>query len=60
MPGVSLVQVVHVRDDDSINEAVRAAETADALLLDSGVRTNGVLDIEKLGRFVEAARLADG
>lgn len=35
LPGVKVVQVVHVVDDDAVNEAVAAAE-ADAILLDSG------------------------
>ncbi len=36
LPGVRIVQVVHVADHDALGEAQRAAETADALLLDSG------------------------
>jgi phosphoribosylanthranilate isomerase len=36
LPGVRLVQVVHVRGEDSVDVARRAAATADGLLLDSG------------------------
>jgi phosphoribosylanthranilate isomerase len=37
LPGVSIVQVVHVTGDESIDEACRVAELGiDALLLDSG------------------------
>ena len=36
LPGVRIVQVIHVVDAQSLDEAERAAATADALLLDSG------------------------
>ncbi|MEL6625054.1 MAG: phosphoribosylanthranilate isomerase [Bacteroidota bacterium] len=36
LPGIKVVQVVHVLDEQSVDEALAAAETADALLLDSG------------------------
>ncbi len=36
LPGVRVVQVVHVLDEASVDEALAAAEEADALLLDSG------------------------
>ncbi len=36
MPGVRLVQVVHVIDEKSVEEAVSVSSKADALLLDSG------------------------
>lgn len=36
LAGVRIVQVIHVVDERSIEEAERAAETVDALLLDSG------------------------
>ena len=36
LPGVRIVQVIHVADERAFGEAARAAETADALLLDSG------------------------
>ncbi|MEO1128965.1 MAG: phosphoribosylanthranilate isomerase [Planctomycetota bacterium] len=36
LPGVSIVQVVHVVGPSSVEEAMQAAEHADALLLDSG------------------------
>lgn len=46
MPGIRLVQVIHVTDDRSIDEAVRVAPQVDALLLDSG---NQSLPIKELG-----------
>ena len=36
LPGVSIVQVIHVRDDDSLRQSVAVASAVDALLLDSG------------------------
>ena len=38
LPGITLVQVVHVEDEDSVDYALRAAPSVDALLLDSGRR----------------------
>ncbi|MCU0382094.1 MAG: phosphoribosylanthranilate isomerase [Chitinophagaceae bacterium] len=46
LPGVKLVQVIHVLDESSIDESMRAAEEADALLLDSG---NPKLSVKVLG-----------
>jgi phosphoribosylanthranilate isomerase len=45
-PGVKLVQVLHVVGRESIDEAIRAAEHVDALLLDSG---NPKLAVKELG-----------
>jgi phosphoribosylanthranilate isomerase len=36
LPDVSIVQVVHVRDESSVREALHIAPACDALLLDSG------------------------
>lgn len=36
LPGIRLVQVIHVRGEDALAEAVEAAPWVDALLLDSG------------------------
>lgn len=36
LSGIRIVQVIHVQDEQSVQEARRAAEHADALLLDSG------------------------
>lgn len=46
LPGVKLVQVIHVRDDASVNEAAELAEFVDAILLDSG---NPSLAVKELG-----------
>lgn len=46
LPGVKLVQVIHVTGPESIDEALRCADEVDALLLDSG---NPALAIKELG-----------
>ncbi len=46
LPAVKIVQVIHVRDERSVDEALRMAEQADALLLDSG---NPLLSVKELG-----------
>ena len=46
LPGVSLVQVVHVTGPEAIDEAIRVAPEVDAILLDSG---NQSLPIKELG-----------
>jgi phosphoribosylanthranilate isomerase len=46
LPGVRLVQVVHVTGDASYLDAMELAEDVDALLLDSG---NPALEVKELG-----------
>ncbi len=46
LPGISIVQVVHVTGEESIEEAVAVAAHVDALLLDSG---NPMLATKELG-----------
>lgn len=46
LPGVKLVQVIHVTDEESVDEAVELAEHVDAILLDSG---NPKLAVKELG-----------
>ena len=46
LPGISLVQVVHVTGPESVEEAVRFAPHVDAILLDSG---NQKLAVKQLG-----------
>ena len=46
MPGIALVQVVHVTGEESMKEAVRVAPSVDGLLLDSG---NPSLRVKELG-----------
>lgn len=46
LPGVKLVQVIHVQDEKSVDEALEIAPLVDAILLDSG---NPNLEIKELG-----------
>ncbi len=46
LPGVKLVQVIHVLDENSVTEAIEISESVDAILLDSG---NPNLNIKELG-----------
>ena len=50
LPSISLVQVVHVRDQESFDEAMSAAAKADALLLDSGNQSLAVKELGGTGR----------
>ena len=46
LPGIKLVQVIHVVDDSSVKEAMKLAPDVDAILLDSG---NPNLKVKELG-----------
>ena len=46
LPGISIVQVIHVIDERSVDEALEIAPQVDALLLDSG---NPNLAVKELG-----------
>lgn len=46
LPRVRLVQVIHVRNEDSLQEAIEVSPFVDALLLDSG---NPALQVKELG-----------
>jgi phosphoribosylanthranilate isomerase len=46
LPGISIVQVIHVADEESVEEAMQIQTQVDALLLDSG---NQKLPIKELG-----------
>jgi phosphoribosylanthranilate isomerase len=50
LPGVRLVQVVHVQGPESVDEAVRLAPHVDALLLDSGNQRAAVRELGGTGR----------
>lgn len=50
LPGISLVQVIHVRDDDALRQAVEVSEKVDAILLDSGQPTLAVKQLGGTGR----------
>ena len=46
LPGIAIVQVIHVTSEDSVDEALSVASHVDALLLDSG---NPTLSVKELG-----------
>ena len=46
LPGIRLVQVIHVQDEETVQQAVSLANHVDALLLDSG---NPKLAVKELG-----------
>jgi len=50
LPGIGVVQVVHVVDDQAVFEAVAAAAQADAILLDSGRPGGPVKELGGTGR----------
>lgn len=50
MPGISLVQVVHVTGEGSIEEAVSISPRVDAILLDSGNQSLAVKELGGTGR----------
>ena len=50
LPGISIVQVIHVSDEKSIVEARQVSEYVDALLLDSGNQNLAVKELGGTGR----------
>jgi phosphoribosylanthranilate isomerase len=50
LPGIALVQVIHVADERSVAEALAVSEHVDALLLDSGNQTLPVKEVGGTGR----------
>jgi phosphoribosylanthranilate isomerase len=46
LPGIKIVQVIHINGEESIDEALEVSENVDALLLDSG---NQKLVVKELG-----------
>jgi phosphoribosylanthranilate isomerase len=46
LPSVKIVQVIHVQDESSVEEAIKVSASSDALLLDSG---NPFLSVKLLG-----------
>ena len=51
LPGVALIQVIHVRGDGDVAEAVRIGATVDGLLLDSGNPAGTVKELGGTGRI---------
>ncbi len=51
LPGISLIQVIHVTGRESVDEAVEAASHVDAILLDSGNQSLAVKELGGTGRI---------
>src|SRR5829696_6425656 len=51
LPGVSLVQVVHVTGRESVDEAIAVAPHVDAVLLDSGNQSLAIKELGGTGRI---------
>ncbi len=51
LPGIALVQVIHVTDEQSLAEAVAIAPQVNALLLDSGNQSLAVKELGGTGRM---------
>jgi phosphoribosylanthranilate isomerase len=63
LPGIALVQVIHVNDDASAEEALRVAPLVDAVLLDSGNQKLPVKELGGTGRTHDwriSARIREG
>ena len=50
LPGIALVQVIHVTGEESVAEAIAVADKVDALLLDSGNQKLAVKELGGTGR----------
>ena len=50
LPGVSLVQVIHVTGPESVDEAIAVAPEVDAILLDSGNQSLAIKELGGTGR----------
>jgi phosphoribosylanthranilate isomerase len=50
LPGVSLVQVIHVSGPESVDEALSVAPHVDAILLDSGNQSRAIKELGGTGR----------
>lgn len=50
MPGIALIQVVHVTGKESVEEAIGVAQFVDAVLLDSGNPRSSLKELGGTGR----------
>jgi phosphoribosylanthranilate isomerase len=51
LPDIKIVQVIHVIDESSIDEAIRISEMVDAILLDSGNPNAAIKELGGTGRI---------
>ena len=50
LPGISLVQVIHVTGPEAVDEAIAVAPHVDAILLDSGNQSLAIKELGGTGR----------
>jgi phosphoribosylanthranilate isomerase len=50
LSGISIVQVIHVRDETAVRQAIEVSEKVDAILLDSGQPTLAIKELGGTGR----------
>lgn len=50
MPGISIVQVIHVAGEEALAEAIAVAPSVDAILLDSGNPSSSIKELGGTGR----------
>jgi phosphoribosylanthranilate isomerase len=50
LPGIKIVQVIHVTGEDSINQAIEVSKNVDGILLDSGNQKLAVKELGGTGR----------
>jgi phosphoribosylanthranilate isomerase len=51
LPGISIIQVIHVTGEESLEEAIKIASRVDAILLDSGKKSDGNIELGGTGRI---------
>ncbi|MBT4332244.1 MAG: phosphoribosylanthranilate isomerase [Candidatus Cloacimonetes bacterium] len=51
LPGIAIVQVIHVNGDESINDALAIQKDVDAILLDSGNQSKQIKELGGTGRI---------
>ena len=51
LPGISFIQVIHVKDRNSIEDALTVSRFVDALLLDSGDKESEIKELGGTGRI---------
>jgi phosphoribosylanthranilate isomerase len=51
LPGIAIVQVIHVNDEESLAEAKSISQDVDAILLDSGNQSENIKELGGTGRI---------
>ncbi|WP_200892414.1 phosphoribosylanthranilate isomerase [Aliterella atlantica] len=51
LPGIAIVQVIHVNSEESVQEAIEVSHYVDAILLDSGNQSLAIKELGGTGRI---------